>query len=80
MSSKRPVPRFREVIAIKKHKIRDPRFDEKSGTLNTDLFEKSYAFLKEVKEGEKRLVQKAARKTRNTERREELQRLLQQMV
>lgn len=35
--------------------IRDPRFDERSGTFNEDLFKKSYSFIEDVKEREKQV-------------------------
>ena len=34
---------------------RDPRFDDLSGTLNHELFKKSYAFLNEIKDKEKKV-------------------------
>ena len=81
VSSKKPVPRFQEVIQLKKHdEIRDPRFDERTGSFNEGLFKKSYAFLDEVKRSEKQLVEREAKKARNPEKRAKLQTLIQQMV
>ena len=82
MSSKKPVPIFREVISVQKEERQawDPRFDERSGKLNEDLFKKSYGFVDEMKKKEKHLVEKEVRKTRNPERKVQLQRLVQQMV
>ncbi len=81
MSSKKPVPRYREVVQItRRPDVRDPRFDERAGTLNEDLFKKSYGFLEEMKRKEKKVVQREAKKTKNPERKQQLQRLLQQMV
>ena len=34
---------------------RDPRFDDRSGHLNPDLFRKSYAFVEDQKEKEKKV-------------------------
>ena len=83
MSSKRPVSRFREVVAVTKDKrreIRDPRFEEGAGQLNQDLFKKSYAFVDDMKKKEKLLIQKEVKKTKNTEKKAQLQSLLVRMV
>lgn len=80
MSSKQPVSRFRQVIPVQKHEIRDPRFDERTGQLNIDLFRKSYSFLDDMKVKEKTLVKKEAKKARNPVKKAKLQRLLQQMA
>ena len=81
VSSKKPVPRFREVVPVKKHgEIRDPRFDERAGSFNESLFKKSYAFLGDMKKSEKQVVQKEARRARNPEKRVQLKILIQQMV
>jgi len=66
---------------VRKHsEIRDPRFDERTGSFNEGLFKKSYAFLDEMKQSEKQLVQREAKKARNPEKRAKLQTLIQQMV
>ena len=83
MSSRRPVSRFREVVPIvkdKKREIRDPRFDESAGKLNPDLFKKSYAFVDDLKKGEKQLLEKEVKKTKSAEKKAKLQQLLLQMV
>jgi ribosomal RNA-processing protein 36 len=58
----------------------DPRFDERAGKLNKDLFKKSFSFVEEIKKDEKSLVVKEAKKTKDPEKKEKLKRLLQQMV
>ena len=83
MSSKRPVSRFREVVPVAKvnrRERRDPRFEETAGQLNPDLFKKSYAFVDDLKKKEKQLLQKEVKKTKSTERKAQLQKLLLQMV
>lgn len=83
MSSKRPVPRFREVVSVPKDsgkEIRDPRFEEAAGKLNPDLFKKSYAFVDDLKKQERQLVQKELRKAKGSEKKARLQHLLLQMV
>mmetsp|Transcript_15116 Transcript_15116/g.36028 ORF Transcript_15116/g.36028 Transcript_15116/m.36028 type:complete len:286 (-) Transcript_15116:27-884(-) len=47
MSSKRPVPRFREVFEAPKREIRDPRFESLSGKFDKQVFRKRYSFLYE---------------------------------
>ena len=82
VSSKKRVSKFREVVAIpKKNEEKcDPRFDERAGKLNKDLFKKSFHFIEEMKKTEKQAVLKESRKTRNPNRKRKLQRLLKQMV
>lgn len=82
ISSRIPVSRFREVIPVpkKKEEICDPRFNEAAGKFNKDLFEKSFAFVEDMKKDEKKLIEKETRRTRDPERKGRLQRLLQQMV
>ncbi|GBG72641.1 hypothetical protein CBR_g12215 [Chara braunii] len=45
ISSKRPVPRFREVVQPTKKEIRDPRFESLSGKFSETGFRKAYGFL-----------------------------------
>ena len=82
ISSKKPVSRFREVVPIEKKQDEscDPRFDDRAGKFNDDLFKKSYSFIEEMKKNEKQLILKETKKSRNPGRRMKLQRLLQQIV
>lgn len=81
MSSKHPVPLFREVVTLQKKEERgDPRFDERAGRFSKDLFSKSYSFIEEMKKEEKQQVLRETKKTHNPEKKKKLQRLLQQMV
>ena len=52
LSSKKPVPRFREAVETNAPKVQDPRFDPAYGTVNERQFAKNYAFLKEYKDTE----------------------------
>nr|XP_006818700.1 PREDICTED: ribosomal RNA processing protein 36 homolog isoform X2 [Saccoglossus kowalevskii] len=79
MSSKIPVSRYREIIPVKKQVQRDPRFDDLSGQYKEEVFNKRYDFLKDIKMGEKKLVEKKLRKTKSTTRKEELKALMQRM-
>ena len=66
LSSKRPVGRFRQVVNPAQHaKPRDPRFDDLSGTLNEELFDKSYAWLWEQRETEIKSLSRKLRKARH---------------
>ena len=49
-SSKKQVPRFREIIPVKKHVPRDPRFDSLCGSLNEKAFKNAYSFVNKLKE------------------------------
>lgn len=49
ISSKRPVSRRRNVVDVPSStSVRDPRFESLSGSVNKDLFSKSYSFLPEL--------------------------------
>ncbi|KAL9954353.1 hypothetical protein ACROYT_G041878 [Oculina patagonica] len=79
MSSKKPVSRLRQVIPVKKRMSRDPRFDELSGTFNQEKFDKAYSFLGEIKANEKKQLQKELQKTKQPERKQQLDSLLKRM-
>ncbi|KWU41264.1 DUF947-domain-containing protein [Rhodotorula sp. JG-1b] len=67
MSARRPVSRARQVVETQELKARDPRFDVLSGSVNKDLFRKSYSFLAEQHQQELETMRKtaaAARKNR----------------
>eukprot|EP00124_Ichthyophonus_hoferi_P004284 Ihof_evm1s454 gene=Ihof_evmTU1s454 len=79
MSSKKQVSRLRQVAEVKTNKTRDPRFDSLSGHYNEDLFEKTYAFLDDIKKVEVEEVKKELGKTKDLDRRTQLQSLLTKM-
>ena len=60
MSARRPVSRARQVVETQELKARDPRFDVLSGSVNKDLFRKSYSFLAEQHQQELETMRKAA--------------------
>ncbi|GAA5985183.1 hypothetical protein JCM10908_002558 [Rhodotorula pacifica] len=67
MSARRPVSRVRQVVETQELKARDPRFDVLSGSVNKDLFRKSYSFLADQHQQELETMRKtaaAARKNR----------------
>ncbi|KAK9905044.1 hypothetical protein WJX75_008538 [Coccomyxa subellipsoidea] len=74
MSSKRPVPRLREVVQAAKKERRDPRFDSLSGALQQDRFRKQYAFLyDEQLPAEKEELKSTLQKTKGADKKLELQ-------
>ncbi|KAG5178138.1 testis intracellular mediator protein-like protein [Tribonema minus] len=64
MSSKRAVGRHREVVEVRRRRARDPRFDAATGTLNYDMFRKSYEFLEGYQDGEIDALRKEAAKAK----------------
>eukprot|EP01135_Chromosphaera_perkinsii_P009564 Nk52_evm14s1810 gene=Nk52_evmTU14s1810 len=72
VSSKIKVKGVRQVVPIIKKKRRDPRFDDLSGSFNQDLFEKSYAFMEDMKKKENEELKKAIREEKDEERRNKL--------
>jgi len=80
LSSKKPVSFMRTSLVVKKHKGRDPRFDDMSGDLKPHLFDKSYAFLDELKTDELKDLKKANRKVKNKEEKEKLKRVIDRYV
>ncbi|KFM69992.1 Ribosomal RNA processing protein 36-like protein, partial [Stegodyphus mimosarum] len=58
ISSKVPVPMFRDVFQVKRKHPRDPRFDDLSGTFNRGHFEENYSFINDIKKREKEELQK----------------------
>ncbi|XP_047366615.1 ribosomal RNA processing protein 36 homolog [Vespa velutina] len=50
MSTKRQVPRFKEIIQVKKRIPRDPRFDNLCGDFNEKAFKNAYSFINDIKE------------------------------
>ncbi|XP_065833516.1 ribosomal RNA processing protein 36 homolog [Oscarella lobularis] len=79
MSSKKPVRKLREIVVVGKKVKRDPRFDDRSGHLNPDLFRKSYAFVEDQKEKEKKLIKRQIKRTKSVGKKEKLSSLLQKV-
>lgn len=80
MSSKRAVGRYRDVVETAAAKRRDPRFDQMSGKLNQDLFEKSYGFLDKYKQDEEQMLKAQMLKEKDPEEKLKLQNVLMRMV
>ncbi|KAL5009080.1 hypothetical protein ScPMuIL_014661 [Solemya velum] len=79
ISSKKPVPFIRHVVEVKKKVQRDPRFDDLSGAYSESFFQRSYSFLDDVKEREKRKLQQSLKKETNPEKKEKMNYLLNRM-
>ncbi|XP_062244514.1 ribosomal RNA processing protein 36 homolog isoform X1 [Platichthys flesus] len=80
ISAKRPAPFLRQVVAVRKPTLRDPRFDDLSGEYKPEIFEKTYKFIDNIKQREKEVVQKQLkRKKISEEKKEKLQFLLKRM-
>ncbi|ORY44191.1 DUF947-domain-containing protein, partial [Rhizoclosmatium globosum] len=76
MTSKRPVPRYRQVVELpKKEEHRDPRFNKFSGKFNEGLFKRSYGFLEDYEKNEIEELRKKVVKTKDASEKEELERV-----
>ena len=60
--------------------MRDPRFDDRCGHLNQDLFSKSFEFLKDMNEREMKEMQKDMKNTKDPMKKERLQKKLKRAV
>lgn len=54
----------------------DPRFDRAFGHFNDDLFSKSYAWVGELQEAEDQVLQEAAKKERDPQKKELIQKII----
>nr|XP_032818601.1 ribosomal RNA processing protein 36 homolog [Petromyzon marinus] len=79
MSSKCPVGRLRQVISMKKQVVRDPRFDDLSGTFSETIFQSTYSFLDSIRQREKKELEKGLKKVKSSDRKQEMEYLLQRM-
>ncbi|XP_038654794.1 ribosomal RNA processing protein 36 homolog [Scyliorhinus canicula] len=80
MSTKQPVPYLRKVVPVQKRMVRDPRFDDLSGEFKPDIYEKTYSFLSDVRNKEKKVIKKKLGKVKNAKQKEKLECLLQRMT
>lgn len=84
MSSKKPTKQLREVFPIKKSEKelkqrRDPRFQEECGQYSANVFDKTYSFLNDIRDKEINELKKILKKTKNEDKKQELNYLLQRM-
>lgn len=59
--------------------MRDPRFEKSSGYFNPTRFEKSYSFIKEARDNDKRLLKRSLKKTNDEERKVEIGKAIQRI-
>ena len=80
MSSRRAVTRKREVVAVPKRDIRDPRFESLGGAVDPERTKRNYSFLEAYENDEMKLLREAIRKTKDEAAQTELKRELLSMV
>ncbi|OHE93181.1 hypothetical protein CORC01_11498 [Colletotrichum orchidophilum] len=78
-SSKKPVSRRREIIAVPKMEVRDPRFDPMSGPVDESKARRAYAFLDEYRKDEMKQLRAEIKKTKDAGKKEEMRRMLLSM-
>ncbi|KAI4488221.1 hypothetical protein M0804_005069 [Polistes exclamans] len=79
MSTKKQVPRFREVIQVKKNIPRDPRFDSLSGNFNEKAFKNAYSFVNEIKESNLATLKTELKKTNDPKEIKKIKYLIQRL-
>jgi ribosomal RNA-processing protein 36 len=80
LSSKKAVSRKREVIAVPKRDVRDPRFGPLTGRINEMQTKSNYAFLDAYRDDEMAALRDQIKKTKDQSAKETLQRELLSMV
>ncbi|TPX33402.1 hypothetical protein SmJEL517_g03686 [Synchytrium microbalum] len=80
VTSKRAVPRHRQVVDVIQKKARDPRFESLSGEFRSDLFEQKYSFIREYEASEVNLIKQQAAQERDPAERDRLEKLVQRMI
>jgi hypothetical protein len=75
-----PLKKLPSANEPKKFKSRDPRFDERSGKFNEDLFKKSYSFLDEYQKEEIQTLKATVAKIKDPEEKEALEVKLRKLV
>jgi len=80
VSSRIPVPRFRETFGPAKYRPRDPRFEEPSGQLDDAAFRASYSFLEERQREEEESLRRTLKRAKSEATRRRLQAELSRIV
>ena len=80
MTSKQPVSRYRQVVAVRRQHAVDPRFSEEYGQFDEGKFQKAYQFLDGVRQNEKDVVCKELKQAKSESKRAQLTELLKQLV
>ncbi|KXH24879.1 hypothetical protein CSAL01_00215 [Colletotrichum salicis] len=78
-SSKKPVSRRREIIAVPKMEVRDPRFDPMSGPVDEGKARRAYAFLDDYRKDEMKQLRAEIKKTKDADKKEEMKKVLLSM-
>ena len=78
--SKKPVTKWHENLAHKRKRQVDPRFNERCGDLNEHMFQKSYAFVDEIRKQEIGALKEELKKSKSNESKTEISKLLRTMV
>ena len=79
ISAKKQVPRFKEVVQVKKFVPRDPRFDSLCGTFNEKAFKNSYSFLDEVKKNDLKTLKEELNSTQDPKTIKKIKYLIQRL-
>ncbi|XP_050589307.1 ribosomal RNA processing protein 36 homolog [Bombus affinis] len=79
ISSKKPVPRFREVVQVKKHIPRDPRFDGLCGTYDPKKFKRNYMFINKLRENDIEELKKELAESRDPKEIKKIKYLIQRL-
>lgn len=79
ISAKKPVPRYKESIQVKKVISRDPRFDSLCGTFNEKAFKHSYAFINKLRENDLKTLQKELKETTDLKAIKKIKYLIQRL-
>ncbi|XP_076464142.1 ribosomal RNA processing protein 36 homolog [Babylonia areolata] len=80
VSSKHRHDPLSKLPQMKKRVVRDPRFDDISGTFREDIFDRDYSFIKDLKAEEKKKVKKQLKKEKNEEKKQKLKQILNRMA
>ncbi|KAH8361111.1 hypothetical protein KR200_007657, partial [Drosophila serrata] len=83
MSSRRQVPFLGAEHRAERKKtaeLRDPRFDEKSGTYNAETFKKNYEFVTQIRDKEVGQLKKQLDKVQNDEEKHKIKHTMQRLI
>ena len=80
LSSKKPVSRLKPTDLLPNPSRRDPRFDERCGKLNVDLFKKSYSFVTDLQTKERGMISEQLKAATDPDQKARLKLLLSRIV
>lgn len=80
VTSKQPVPQYRQAVPVQKQQAVDPRFSDEYGQFDEGKFRKAYQFLDGVRQSEKDVVCKELKQAKSESNRTQLTKLLKQLV